>query len=149
MKIRINVSEENYNLVKDYLARHGVEISEDAEYVITESSKFPEFLTVRDEKKERMRLSVDEVIYIEAFGKDIEIHTERGNYYSTDRMYQLENNLDPQEFLRVSKSVIISKKHVKKIRASLSMKYVLTLTNGTLVDVTRSYYSEFRRFFHI
>lgn len=149
MKIRINVSEENYNLVKDYLAGHGVEISEDAEYVITESSKFPEFLTVRDEKKERMRLSVDEVIYIEAFGKDIEIHTERGTYYSTDRMYQLENNLDPQEFLRVSKSVIISKKHVKKIRASLSMKYVLTLTNGTLVDVTRSYYSEFRRFFHI
>lgn len=149
MKIRINVSEENYNLVKDYLAGHGVEISEDAEYVITESSKFPEFLTVRDEKKERMRLSVDEVIYIEAFGKDIEIHTERETYYSTDRMYQLENNLDPQEFLRVSKSVIISKKHVKKIRASLSMKYVLTLTNGTLVDVTRSYYSEFRRFFHI
>ena len=149
MKIRINVSEENYNLVKDYLAGHGVEISEDAEYVITESSKFPEFLTVRDEKKERMRLSVDEVIYIEAFGKDLEIHTERGTYYSTDRMYQLENNLDPQEFLRVSKSVIISKKHVKKIRASLSMKYVLTLTNGTLVDVTRSYYSEFRRFFHI
>ena len=149
MKIRINVSEENYNLVKDYLAGHGVEISEEAEYVIMESSKFPEFLTVRDEKKERMRLSVDEVIYIEAFGKDIEIHTERGTYYSTDRMYQLEDNLDPQEFLRVSKSVIISKKHVKKIRASLSMKYVLTLTDGTLVDVTRSYYTDFRRFFNI
>ena len=149
MKIRINVSEENYNLVKDYLAGHGVEISDEAEYVIMESSKFPEFLTVRDEKKERMRLSVDEVIYIEAFGKDIEIHTEQGTYYSADRMYQLESSLDPQEFLRVSKSVIISKKHVKKIRASLSMKYVLTLTNGTLVDVTRSYYSEFRRFFQI
>ena len=149
MKIRINVSENNYNLVKDYLAGHGVEISEDAEYVIMESSKFPEFLTVRNEKKERMRLSVDEVIYIEAFGKDIEIHTEQGIYYSADRMYQLEQNLNPQEFLRVSKSVIISKKHVKKIRASLSMKYVLTLTNGTLIDVTRSYYNEFRRFFHI
>ena len=64
-------------------------------------------------------------------------------------MYQLEAQLDPREFLRVSKSVIISRRHVKQIRPSLSMKYVLTLTDGTLVDVTRSYYSDFRRFFNI
>ncbi|MBR6476935.1 MAG: LytTR family transcriptional regulator [Lachnospiraceae bacterium] len=149
MKIRISVSEEKYDLVKEYLAGHGVEISEEAEYVITESARYPAFLNVRDDKKDRLRLSVDEVIYVEAFGKEIEIHAQQGTYYALDRMYQLEELLDPQEFLRVSKSVIISKKHVKKIRASLSMKYVLTLSNGTLVDVTRSYYSDFRRFFNI
>lgn len=149
MKIRISVSEEKYDLVKEYLAGHGVEVGEDGEYVITEASRYPAFLVVRDDKKERLRLSVDEVIYVEAFGKEIEIHAQQGTYYALDRMYQLEELLDPQEFLRVSKSVIISKKHVKKIRASLSMKYVLTLSNGTLVDVTRSYYGDFRRFFNI
>ena len=149
MKIRISVSEEKYDLVKDYLARHEVEVGEDGEYALTEATKYPAFLNVRDDKKERMRLSVDEVIYVEAFGKDVEIHTSQGTYYAGDRMYQLEELLDPQEFLRVSKSVIISRKHVKKIRASLSMKYVLTLTNGVLVDVTRSYYNDFRRFFQI
>ncbi len=149
MKIRISVSEEKYDLVKDYLARHEVEVGEDGEYVLTEATKYPAFLNVRDDKKERMRLSVDEVIYVEAFGKDVEIHTSQGTYYAGDRMYQLEELLDPQEFLRVSKSVIISRRHVKKIRASLSMKYVLTLTNGVLVDVTRSYYNDFRRFFQI
>lgn len=149
MKIRISVSEEKYDLVKDYLARHEVEVGEDGEYVLTEATKYPAFLNVRDDKKERMRLSVDEVIYVEAFGKDVEIYTSQGTYYAGDRMYQLEELLDPQEFLRVSKSVIISRKHVKKIRASLSMKYVLTLTNGVLVDVTRSYYGDFRRFFQI
>ena len=127
MKIRISVSEEKYDLVKEYLARHGVEISEEGDYVITESERYPAFLSVRDDKKDRLRLSVDEVIYVEAFGKEIEIHAQQGTYYALDRMYQLEELLDPQEFLRVSKSVIISKKHVKKIRASLSMKYVLTL----------------------
>ena len=64
-------------------------------------------------------------------------------------MYQLETLLDPQEFLRVSKSVIISKKHIKRIRPSLSQKFILTLTDGTLVDVTRSYYNDFKRFFNI
>ena len=64
-------------------------------------------------------------------------------------MYQLESLLDPREFLRVSKSVIISRKHVRKIRPSLSMKFILTMSDGTLVDVTRTYYSDFRRFFGI
>ncbi|MBP5221825.1 MAG: LytTR family transcriptional regulator [Lachnospiraceae bacterium] len=149
MKIRISVSEEKYDFVKEYLTEHGVEISEDAEYVISESERYPAFLSVRNDKKERLRLSVDEVIYVEAFGKEIEIHMRQGTYYALDRMYQLEDLLDPQKFLRVSKSVIISKKHVKKIRASLSMKYILTLSDGTLVDVTRSYYSDFRKFFNI
>jgi len=148
MKIRISVSEANFDLVKEYLAGHGVEISDDAEFMITESTSHPTFLLARDDKKEKVRLAVDEIIFIEAFGKDVEIHTLQGLFYAQDRIYQLEELLDPQEFLRISKSVIISKKHVKKIRASLSMKFVLTLTNGQLVDVTRSYYNEFRKFFN-
>ena len=75
MKIRISVSEEKYDLVNDYLARHEVGVGEDGEYVLKEATKYPAFLNVRDDKKERMRLSVDEVIYVEAFGKDVEIHT--------------------------------------------------------------------------
>ena len=149
MKIRISVSEEKYGLVKDYLTEHGVETGDDAEYMITETSRYAAFLSVRDDRKERIRVSADEVIYIEAFGKDVEIHTTHGTYYSQDRMYQLELLLDPKEFLRVSKSVIISGRHVKKIRPTLSMKYILTMTDGTLIDVTRSYYNDFRRFFNI
>ena len=149
MKIRISVSEEKYDLVKDYMAGHGIEISDDGEYMITEAQKFPDFLTARDEKRERVNISVGDIVYIEAYGKDIEIHTGQGTYFAQDRMYQLEELLDPQVFLRVSKSVIISRRHVKKIRPSLSMKYILTMTDGTLVDVTRSYYGDFRRFFGI
>lgn len=149
MKVQISVSEDKLAYVKNYLTEHGIEISETAEYLITEASKYAAFLSVRNEKKEHLRLSADEILYIEAFGKDVEIHTIKETYFSLDRMYELESLLDPQEFLRVSKSVIISKKHVKKIRPSLSMKYVLTLSDGTLIDVTRSYYGDFRRFFGI
>ena len=117
--------------------------------MITEASRYPAFLSVRDGRRERVRLSTDEIVCIEAFGKDIEIHTPQGTFYSQERMYQLESLLDPQVFLRISKSVIIARNHVRKIRPSLSMKYILTLTDGTVVDVTRSYYSDFRRFFNL
>ncbi|MBR2811305.1 MAG: LytTR family transcriptional regulator [Solobacterium sp.] len=149
MKFRIAVSQETYDDVKEYLEAHGVETDDQAEYMITETSRYPVFLSVRDAGRRQIRLSAQEVIFIEAFGKDIEIHTDQDIFYAVDRMYQLEQMLDPQEFLRISKSVIISKKHVRKIRPSLSMKFILTMTDGTLVDVTRSYCSEFRRFFGI
>ena len=149
MKFRLSVSEENFESVKEFLSGRGIEISDDAEYVITEMPGHADFIPVRNDKKERVRLKADEIIYIEAFGKDIEIHTDEGTFSSQDRMYQLESQLDPKEFIRVSKSVIISRKHVKKIRPTLSMKYILTMTNGELVDVTRSYYSNFRNFFNI
>ena len=149
MKIRIDVSDERKEEVIQYLTGHGIEISEDADFIISEISDNTSFLSVRNDKKERISLSVDDVVYIESFGKEIEIHTENDVFHSQDRIYMLEQMLDPKIFLRVSKSVIISRKHVKKIRPSLSMKYILTMSDGTLIDVTRSYYSEFRRFFNI
>ena len=149
MKIRISVSDEKYVSVKEYLSDHGIEICDDAEFMITESAGRSSFVSVKDEKKDRVNLAAEEIVYIESYGKDIEIHTMTDIYHSQDRMYELETLLDPKEFLRVSKSVIVSRKHVKKIRPSLSMKYILTMSDGTLVDVTRSYYSDFRRFFGI
>ena len=149
MKFRLSVFEEHYVPLKDYLDEHNVETGEDADFMITETTQGSGFLSARDSRKEPVRVSVDDVIFIEAFGKDIEIHTPDGTYISQDRMYRLETMLDHREFLRISKSVIISRKHVKKIRPSLSMKYILTLSDSTIVDVTRSYYSEFRKFFGI
>ncbi|MBQ4186797.1 MAG: LytTR family transcriptional regulator [Firmicutes bacterium] len=149
MKLRISVSEARYDAVKHQLEAHGLEISDDAEYMITETSRSSSLLPVRSDDKESLMISPADVIYIEAFGKEIEVHTRQGTYYAKDRMYQLESLLDPREFLRVSKSVIISRKHVRKIRPSLSMKFILTMSDGTLVDVTRTYYSDFRRFFGI
>ena len=149
MKIRISVSEEKRRDVTDFMHAHGIETGEDADFILTESDRFPAFLSVRNDKKEHVELSISKVCYIEAYGKDIEIHTDEGVFLSQDRMYQLEELLDPQSFLRISKSVIVAKRHIRKIRPSLSMKFILTLSDGTIVDVTRSYYSDFKRSFNI
>ncbi|MCR5153410.1 MAG: LytTR family transcriptional regulator [Lachnospiraceae bacterium] len=149
MKIRISVAEEKLDYVENYLKDHGIEVSNDGEYVLSESTLDSDFIEVRNKEKDRLNVKTEDIIFIEAFGKEIEIHTEKETYYAKDRMYELESELDSKEFLRISKSVIISKKHVRRIRPSLSMKYVLTLTGGTLVDVTRNYYNDFRRFFGI
>lgn len=149
MKLKISVSERNREALETFLSQHGIETGDGGEFTVTEASRYPGFLPARDGGREHIRIAADDVIFIESFGKDIEIHTLSGTCYSPDRMYTLESLLDPQEFLRVSKSVIIARKHVKKNRPSLSMKFILTMSDGTLVDVTRSYYSAFRAFFGI
>lgn len=149
MKFKLAVSREKKKEVEQYLGEHGIELDDEAAYVITEMTKHSEFLLVRDRNKEPVSIHTSDVTFIEAYGKEIEIHTLQETFFSADRMYQLEEMLDAREFLRISKSVIIARKHVKKIRHALSRKYVLTMTDETLLDVTRSYYNEFRRFFNI
>ncbi|MBO4419873.1 MAG: LytTR family transcriptional regulator [Oscillospiraceae bacterium] len=72
-----------------------------------------------------------------------------GVYQTADRLYQLCLLLDPKQFLRISNSVIIQRRHVKKIIPTMSMKFVLALADGSKVDVTRSYYNNFKSFFGI
>lgn len=149
MKIKLSVSDENRENVRHTLEDHGIEIDEDADYVLTERDKFPGHLTVRDENSAKMLISSDDIVTIESYGHTVEIHTSDKVFTTSDRLYQLDAMLDPACFLRISNSVIISKKQVKEIIPTFSMKFILKMKNGTRVDVTRSYYGKFKAFFGI
>ena len=147
MRIQLSVSENRYEELKKQLTALGIEIDDDADLILSEKNTFASFLTVKNQKDERVKIFAQEIIFIESYGHNLEVHTADEIYKSAERLYQLVSMLDPQKFLRVSNSVIISKDHVKKVKPSLSMKFVLTMSDGTLVDVTRSYYSSFKTFF--
>ena len=57
--------------------------------------------------------------------------------------------LSSDDFIRISNSVIIARKSIKKIKPSLSCKYLLTLEDNSIIDVTRTYYYKFKDFFDI
>jgi DNA-binding LytR/AlgR family response regulator len=98
---------------------------------------------------ERLVLPISEIVSIETFGHTVEVHTQNNMYQAFDRLYAISNSLDPNEFLRVSNSVVIAKSKVKRIAPSLYMKFVLTMANNQKVDVTRSYYYIFKEQFGI
>ena len=150
MKIRLNVSDERYGELKGILLSAGFEIDDEAELIITEKERYSSYIAVKNKKGENLRLKSEEIIFIESFGHEVVVHASDGDdYYAYDRLYQLCTILDNAKFLRVSNCAIISKSHVKKIKPSISMKFVLTMSDGSLVDVTRSYYTSFKEFFGI
>ncbi|MBP3728969.1 MAG: LytTR family transcriptional regulator [Lachnospiraceae bacterium] len=149
MKIRLLVRETHREEITEKLEKAGFQIDDEAPFLLSETQVHPAFLSLRDSRGERVRLAVEDIIFIESYGRRVEVHTAQGSYQAADRLYQLAEMLDPGRFLRISNSVIIARRHVKKIRPALSLKFVLTLSDGTVVDVTRSYYSAFREFFNI
>ena len=150
MKIKLVVSNERYEEVKTALLERGIDIDDTADLVLFENNLFADTLIVKDTKtNERVFLPVDDIVSIEAFGHTVEVYTQDKAYQAMDRLYKIVGLLDPDAFLRISNSVIIAKSKVRQISTTLSMKFILTMTNGKKVDVTRSYYYIFKESFGI
>lgn len=150
MEIKLAVSNERYEEIKNALLDRGITVSDSAELVLYEADRYTDNLIVKgQEDSARYVVPASEIIIIESFGHTVEVHTKSGTYRSCDRLYQLANLLDSDKFLRISNSVIIAKDKVKQITPSLSMKFSLTMENGKKVDVTRSYYYIFKEAFGI
>lgn len=150
MKIRLEVAEKRRQEVEQALTACGIEIDDGADLTLCETVRGPERLLVRDAASgELVPLQVDDIVYIEAFGHEMEVHTRERSYRLTERLYKLLDMLGPERFLRISNSVIIAKDKISSIAPTLSMKFVLTMQNGKKVDVTRSYYYIFKDTFGI
>lgn len=150
MKIKLEVSHARYEALAQELAALGIDIDDDAPLVLRERNAYPDTLTVRDAAtNERVRLPVDDIITAEAFGHDVEVFTLSGKYLALSRLYQLQAELDPERFLRISNSVIVARAHIVRISPALSMKFTLTLSDKRRVDVTRSYYYTFKEYIGI
>ena len=149
VKIKLNIEGDRREAVRQELNAHDIEVDESSDLILSEARSFAAYLAVKNEKGERLRISCADIVMIESFGHDVEVHTTDGTYAAVHRLYQLDEMLEKTSFFRVSNSVIISRRFVKKIRPSLSMKFILTMEDGTLVDVTRSYYASFKTFFGI
>lgn len=143
MKIQLQLSGGRLTEVKEELERLGIEISPDAELVLCEKDAYPDTLYGRDRDGYGI-IDVNDIIYIESFGKEITIHTSDGAYGGSLPLYKTQTMLSPDEFMRISSSVIVSKKAIKHIGVSLYGKFALTLTGGVKVDVTRSYFYKFK-----
>ena len=144
MKVRLSVGEQIYEQTKKELLEHGREIDDGSELELIERQGQTEYLNVKNEVGDRLKIRVDEIVFIESFGRNMDVHTEKEVYRASERMYILEKELAGRGFIRVSNSCIVARKKIKRIKPSLTMKYVLEMTDNSLVDVTRGYYYSFK-----
>ncbi|HEU5305621.1 MAG TPA: LytTR family DNA-binding domain-containing protein [Gemmatimonadales bacterium] len=115
-----------------------------------------EELNARDRARGRDRLVVrsperaiflrtETIDWIEAAGKFVHLHVGRAVHALRESMAELEQQLDPARFLRISRSVIVNLDRVQEVQPWFQGDYVLILTDGTRLTSTRGYRENMRR----
>lgn len=147
MRIKLRVTQDREEEITRKLRERDIEICEDSTLVLFEETEKEQLLCKNG--SETMIVSLMDIIYIESLGHEVFIHLNGAHYKVGKRLYQLEGELPEKQFIRISNSVIIARNAIQKVRPALSCKYILTLKNGDVVDVTRTYYYKFKEYFGI
>lgn len=146
MKIKILLDPDD-DLRKE-LESLGISDDESSEYILTRKNMNVNFIQVK--KDERLfYIDVNDIIYFESMGHDVFAYTSGDRFITRERLKGLEKLLDPEKFLRISSCCVVNLKHIRQIEASIFQKFILHLSNGAKVDVTRSYYYIFKDRFNI
>lgn len=148
MRLRLRLNRETEESIKEELKSKNIEISEDAALILTEENYYDERLFCKD-GADTVIIPLNEICHIESLGHDVYVYTMDRKYKTELRIYQLSSLLPPEQFIRISNSVIIQRNSIYRIRPGLSCKFFVTLKNGANVDVTRTYYYKFKEFYGI
>lgn len=86
-----------------------------------------------------------EIVRIYASNGKIFAVTGKGEYILRLRLYELEDRLDKNSFVRISNSEIINLKKVKAFDLSFAGTICVTLTNNTVTYVSRRYVAKIKQ----
>jgi len=100
--------------------------------------QYSDILPIKD-GGEVSRVPIKEIIWIDAAGDYMCVHTETTTHILRQTMKQLEETLDPRQFVRTHRSIIVNQQYVEKFCSQLNGEYYLILKNGKELKVSRSY----------
>lgn len=84
-------------------------------------------------------LRTEEVDWIEAGGNYVRLHTGKDSHLLRETMNHLETRLDPQRFLRIHRSTIVSIERIKELHPWFKGEHVVILRDGTRLTLGRAY----------
>ena len=84
-------------------------------------------------------LKVEEIDWIEAAANYAELHSGSRSYLLRETMNELEEKLDPRQFVRVHRSHIVNLDRIREIQPWSRNDFVIVLENGTQVRMSRRY----------
>lgn len=108
------------------------------------SADIPQVISgIRDERLEVLK--EEELIRVYAGSGKVFAVTEQGEYVVRLRLYELEERLDRQRFVRISNSEIINLKKVKAFDLSFAGTVCVEFLDGTVTYVSRRYVSKIKK----
>ena len=97
------------------------------------------------EKSDVHVLPVDSVCYIESADDYVAIQTETQTHIKLDRLNKLEQRLDPNQFCRIHRSILLNINYLAKIETETKDTKIAILKDGRQLAISRSGYASLRK----
>ncbi|MBO5451389.1 MAG: LytTR family transcriptional regulator [Lachnospiraceae bacterium] len=141
MKIELDIDEKYPDTVIKITAPR---LMQDIEKIISFMRILDRKITAR-KGDETYLLDAEKILYIESVDRNTFIYTTETTYESDLKLYELEQELFEQDFIRISKQSIVNLRKVKSLKADINRKIRITLQNGEQIIVSRMYSEELRK----
>ena len=102
------------------------------------SSEYTEVFVIRDKGREH-KVPVDEIVFLRAEGNYLHLQLKEKHHLHRMTMNAVETELDPVRFLRIHRSFIVNKAHVRSSRYSGNNEFIFTKANNERIISGRSY----------
>jgi two-component system, LytTR family, response regulator len=86
---------------------------------------------------------VEQILWIEAANKYVVVHTTSRTHIVRQTIKSLEDTLDPKEFLRIHRSILVRKAAVRGLHPLFHGDYIVKLTNGAELTLSRNFRGSF------
>jgi two-component system LytT family response regulator len=108
-------------------------------------SKHPDRLVIKTGGRVSF-LKTSEIDWIEAEGNYVRLHVGKDTHLLRDTLNQMEERLDPDRFLRIHRSTIVSLDRIKELQPWFHGEYQVLLHDGTQLLLSRKYRENLRDF---
>lgn len=84
-------------------------------------------------------VDVDRVDWMRSAGNYLELHTSDGTHLMRESLVTLERRLDPDRFVRISRSAMVNLECVRELKPAARGGYRVLLRDGTVLKLSRRY----------
>lgn len=111
---------------------------------INNLNSYSDILPIKD-AGEVSRVAVMSIMWIDAAGDYMCVHTTETTHILRKTMKELEESLDPRQFIRCHRSIIVNKQFIDKFCSQVNGEYYLVMKNEKELKVSRSYKDKVKR----
>jgi len=89
-------------------------------------------------------VSPREILYFETVDGRTFLYTKQQVLEVEMKLYELEEYLDPQEFFRCGKSLVVNVGQIVRLKPEITRNILATMSNGEVLSISRRYVKAFR-----
>jgi two-component system LytT family response regulator len=90
-------------------------------------------------------VNIEDILYVQAAENYVQINLKASRHLLHVPIATLEASLDPADFLRIHRSIIVNVRHVKELETGPHGEYIVVLQGGTKLQSSRSYHEKIKK----